>query len=292
MGKTTLSFKNFSSSLLVASLGFSLALTSSPLARANNEDGDNGDARAHMSLEQKWELEKELKSVAPEVPSVKMSTATQLFWDDKDEPERAMWTDYSLGIIDQVFDKLDQAKDMTKFCPKYNGLTREQKLQTWAQLFASIATWESSYEPTNHTLETMGSAGIDGITHQAVYSDGLLQLSYQDSIVYPKECLFNYDADQKLKEDDVHRTTFNPYLNLYCGINIMALQVAKYQKIMIGKPAYWSTLQNGNFAENHAHEIERQVGAFPFCGMGPENVFSATFYKILSLIRDHNHEAP
>ena len=186
-------------------------------------------------------------------------------WIDSKHPERELWTKYTFSVVNSVYRKLNLARDIIKFCPNYDNLERPERVAAWSQLFASIANWESGFDPLNDTLEKFGSAGYDPVAKGLVYSDGLLQLSYQDILDYPQYCHFDIDHDRKLPRHDIHRTIFNPYNNLYCGIHIMAEQVKKQHLIVVKKDNYWATLQPGNFFENRVKKIKRDVGQYPLC---------------------------
>lgn len=233
-------------------------------------------------------IQPELLAAAPQVPDFKIENPHALEWKDEDNPERELWTDYMFKVINSTFNDLDQVQDMDQFCPNYPKLTRDQKIQTWAQLFTEIAYWESSFDPTNDTLETGPSAGHDNVTNDRVHSDGLLQLSYEDILETQKwsgnDCKFDFKADQKLPENDVHRTIYNPYINLYCGIHIMAAQIAQKHTIILGEDAYWATLQTGNFLENRVHEMRHMMRHLEWCGV-KRHILGDIKYDVMRLIR-------
>jgi len=207
-------------------------------------------------------LQKELESLAPPVAHYAIPDAPPLEWEKK-HPVRKLWSDYAISVVNMHLDDLDQAQDIGIFCTNYPKLTRDQRVLAWAQLFVGISRWESSWNPTERTLENQG---IDVITHKQVYSEGLLQLSYQD-ITGWHFCKFDWEKDKKLRSNDLHRTIFNPYNNLYCGIGIMATITHDTHSITnAGDKHYWSTLEphgSNSKIPSITAELRR---ALPFCG--------------------------
>lgn len=241
-------------------------------AVADDQGGDQ-DTPSWLALQQ------ELAAVAPQVPAYAISDRLPLAWESSSHPERELWSQYEYSVINTVFDQLDAAQDIKRFCPKYEKLTREQKVETWAQLFVGISYWETGYDPMNHTLEP--GQGTDDVTNLPVYSDGLLQLSYDDmdDDGSGQYCHFDWAKDKTLAENDIHRTVFNPYINLFCGIHIMAQQVDNYKVAApASKVAYWSTLTSDSTLHNRVSRVRRTVGNLPFCGghhfINPEDVFA------------------
>jgi hypothetical protein len=102
--------------------------------------------------------------------------------------------------------------DVTLFCPKYFSLSTDLKVNFWGALFAG-------YNPTSRYQET--TMATDPVTHPPVYSEGLLQLSYQD-ITGWSFCDFDWSQDRTLSPKDPKKTILDPYRNLECGIKIMA----------------------------------------------------------------------
>ncbi len=210
-------------------------------------------------------LQAELLSAAPAVAPFDVDDPAPLAWESPKRPEAKMWSEYSFRVVNQYLDVLDQARDIELFCPKYRALDRARKVETWADVMAGISYWETGWDPRNRTPE--GDQGVDDVTKRPVYSEGLLQLSYQDQESNPY-CVFDWNKDQLLPETDLHRTILNPYNNLYCGIRIMADLVKANGRIVVARGGYWSTVQAGNI-HDRARQIERRVGSLPFCGGRP-----------------------
>jgi hypothetical protein len=116
-------------------------------------------------------------------------------------------------------------------CPKWGSLSADQKKDLWVAIWWAIAKPESGYNPKAMFWEkTMPN---DEVTGQLTTSEGLLQLSYQDSPW--AKCGFDYAADKAMHLDDlsrrptgkqswksVHDKTINdPIRNLVCANKIM-----------------------------------------------------------------------
>jgi hypothetical protein len=185
-----------------------------------------------------------------------------LAWEIGKNPERRNWTRYAYKVIDQNFASLDQVQDSATFCKHYNILDKKYKMIFWGMLVSEIAFHESSWNPTARSLED--KMGIDGVTKMQVYSEGLMQLSYQDTQWSPY-CKFDWSQDQKLTAKDPQRTILDPYLNLACGIKVLADQIHQYKQIAMQKNVYWSVLhQDGKYSKipDMAAGIQRRL---PFC---------------------------
>jgi hypothetical protein len=105
--------------------------------------------------------------------------------------------------------------------------------------------------------------GTDPVTKKPVYSEGLLQLSYQDT-QWATHCKFDWKADQYLDPKDSSKTILNPYRNLYCGVGIMANQIKKRKDIALVTGVYWAVLKQGG-RYSKIPEITKQVKAFKLC---------------------------
>lgn len=166
-----------------------------------------------------------------------------LAWESANKSERLQWSNYVFQVIDtEVFDNLNRATDATTFCPNYNQLNRDQRINFWGMLFAGIAYYESAWDPTSRMRET--TMGSDPVTGQPVYSEGLLQLSYQD-VEWAPYCEFDWNADRNLSSNSPQKTILDPYKNLSCGIKIMADQIDRTGRIVLSSGVYWATLRQG-----------------------------------------------
>jgi len=188
-----------------------------------------------------------------------LSTTTTLpvglSWDN---PERVAWSNFLMAKIsnEQVFSGLDEAKDAVKFCSNYKTLPRSEQERMWAEVIIAVAKFESAWNPTTTYIETQ--MGIDPITKIRIASEGLLQLSYQDSRHWSFCNEFDYKADRQLPEKSPKRTILNPYKNLNCGVSIMAELARKRKAVLLDdRPHYWSVLMSGK--KHHQAEIIARV---------------------------------
>jgi hypothetical protein len=109
----------------------------------------------------------------------------------------------------------------------------------------------------------------DPVTGAHVYSERLLQLSYQDTEGNTElKKLFDWGQDKKLKRDDCSKTILDPLRNLTGGIPILINQVKHHKAIVLKKP-YWSTLGDlGVWKNFKVTEIAAMVGKVPVKRMG------------------------
>lgn len=185
-----------------------------------------------------------------------------LMWESSSKPERTKWSAYLHNIILNRWNTLLQgAEDMDQFCPNFHNLSNDERANAWAALFVGVTKFESSYNPTMRFHES--TMGTDSVTKQPVYSEGLLQLSYQDIRGY-SFCEFDWAVDSKLAKTDPNKTIFDPYKNLDCGVGIMTRQLARSGLITVSTNAYWSTLKSGG-KYNKIEQISAMVKALPFC---------------------------
>lgn len=184
-----------------------------------------------------------------------------LAW-EKTDANRINWSNYVHALVEkEVFTLLDGADDMATFCPKYSSATKEQKINFWGQLVAAIAKFESNWDPTMRYHES--TMGNDPITKQPVYSEGLLQLSYQD-IQWEPRCEFNWTADKNLAIKDPKKTILNPYKNLRCGLIILERQLKRHHRITIDSGVYWAVIKlNGKYQK--ISQIAAYTKALKFC---------------------------
>ncbi len=152
-------------------------------------------------------------------------------------------------------------EDASEFCPTYGSLAKLQRLEFWAHLITAITKFESSYRPQLRYLET--TLGLDSITGEPVVSEGLLQLSYQDSKIY-KNCQFVWNQDRELARDDPRKSILNPLINLTCGISILNAQIKNKGRISLSQGAYWSVLKIGH-ANSRLAEIKSSLAATSVC---------------------------
>lgn len=192
-------------------------------------------------------------------PAYKM---VALSWETTKNPERKLWSEYLQNIlINEWSSLLNGASDITNFCPTYNSLNIDQKANVWAQIFVAIAKYESAYSPTSRMHET--TMGNDPVTNQPVYSEGLLQLSYQD-IQWAPWCDFDWAKDRSLSATDPRKTILDPYLNLNCGVGIMAKQIKSKGSIVVSSGVYWAVIKSGGKYQQISN-IQSMVKALSLC---------------------------
>jgi hypothetical protein len=184
-----------------------------------------------------------------------------LAWEQSNSSRRE-WSKYTYEVIDkEAFTLIDGADDIEIFCPRYRTASKAQKLNFWAQLIAAISRYESNWNPMMRFHEK--AMGIDPITQQPVYSEGLLQLSYQDT-QWERRCEFNWDMDKNLRPDDPEKTILNPYRNIRCGLFILERQINKYHRIVIDSGVYWAVIRlNGKYEK--IAEISSMTKSLSFC---------------------------
>ena len=195
-----------------------------------------------------------MSSITPAVP-------IPLSW-EKNHPERAAWTAHTLSTLKPHLPDLDIAADITQFAPRYGTLHDDQKLAVWGELISAVAYFESSWNPCSRYKEPM--ADKDSVTGEPIYSEGLLQLSYQDVKTYSQLHLpFDWNADKLLARDDCSKTILDPLRNLTGGIAILVEQVRKHKAIILKRP-YWSTLRDPAAGTTKVPEIIDMVRKLPY----------------------------
>lgn len=174
--------------------------------------------------------------------SSKYSDFQRLAWEAENGDGRK-WSQILYQTIDREGEELIYgAEDIGQFCPRYSSLNRDEKIQFWASLFVAIAKFESNFQPSARTEER---GKIDASTGTALFSEGLLMLSYQDVRANPV-CRFNPVLDRALPINDLRRSILSPENNLHCGVHVMMRQLKRYDRIAIGQGAYWAVLKVGS----------------------------------------------
>lgn len=173
------------------------------------------------------------------------------------------WTSYAFGIVDKFgISLMLGTKDVKEFCPAFFSLSRDEKLNFWVYLISAVVKYESAFDPTSRMKEP--GMGTDPVTGQPVYSEGLLQLSYQDSLGYKFCDEFDWRSDSKLAVRDPKKTILDPYKNLACGIRILNQIVARKDLIAFDSGHYWSTLKPSR-ANSKVPPIKKLTNGIPFC---------------------------
>lgn len=180
--------------------------------------------------------QEEAPIVKPEEPK----KAHSLSWENN-YPTRKEWSKIIYSEVEGRFESFDKASDMSLFCPKYKSLDKDKKIAAISQMIVGVAYHESGWKATSWMTES--TMGKDCITGVQIKSEGLLQLSYCD-MTWAKHCKFDWAKDKSLDQNDSKKTIFDPYLNLSCGIGILANQIDKYGKIVMAKNIYWAVLKD------------------------------------------------
>ncbi|MGZ3710606.1 MAG: hypothetical protein ACXVBE_02575 [Bdellovibrionota bacterium] len=173
------------------------------------------------------------------------------------------WTSYAMGVVrDHGANLLVGTTDMASFCPAYSSLNQDQKISFWVYLVSAVTKYESGFDPTNRYKES--TMGTDPVTKQPVYSEGLLQLSYQDQRNYSFCNEFDWNKDKLLAARDPKKTILDPYKNLKCGIQILNKIVGIHHAIAFGSGHYWSTLMTTS-SHNQLKGIKALTNQVLFC---------------------------
>lgn len=134
--------------------------------------------------------------------------------------------------------------DVRKFCPRFYSMSDTDKRVFWAYFFQALAGTEAGLNPTTRVRHTEPEvAVVDHVTHKAVRSEGLLQLTYEDATRYG--CDFDWTHDRELPTNDPSKSILQPKNNLECGVKILDHQIISQHKSLISRKSYWSTLQPG-----------------------------------------------
>jgi hypothetical protein len=138
-------------------------------------------------------------------------------------------------------------RDVRRFCPRFYQMSDLDKRAYWAYFFQALAGAEAGLDPTTRVRHTEPEVAVkDSVTGRMVRSEGLLQLTYEDSKRY--SCDFNWDADKTLEPKDPSKTILQPKNNLECGVKILSNQLFVLHRPLFWKKGYWSTLESGTMS--------------------------------------------
>lgn len=176
-------------------------------------------------------------------------------------------------------------RDVRRFCPRFYRMSDVDKRAFWAYFFQALAGAEAGLNPTSRVRHVGALIARDPVTNRPVHSEGLLQLSYQDSVRYG--CHFDWDADRKLKPGDPARTILQPGNNLECGVKILTRQIIDSHKPIFYKLSYWSTLRPGT--ESYRVFARQMVSPPPACGYPSRRrrILDRVLFMRNLLARDH-----
>lgn len=135
-------------------------------------------------------------------------------------------------------------RKVAQFCPRFKSMGVADRRAFWAYFFQALSGAEAGLKATSDVQHTEPQvAVVDGVSHRMVRSEGLLQLTYEDSARYG--CNFDWSADRLLPEHDPDKTILQPANNLLCGVSILNNQLVVQKKPLLSKSSYWSTLRPG-----------------------------------------------
>jgi hypothetical protein len=138
-----------------------------------------------------------------------------------------------------------RAAAIAPLCPRFRYMTLANRRAFWAYFFQALAGAEAGLQPTADVRHADPAvAVVDSVTHRIVRQEGLLQLTYMDSLRYG--CNFNWNKDKDLPEHDPARTILDPRNNLLCGIRILDDQLIAQNKPLLTGSSYWVTLRPGH----------------------------------------------
>lgn len=137
-----------------------------------------------------------------------------------------------------------------KMCPGFYTATDAQKKAFWVAVIASIARWESDFDPK-----------VNNPTDPGGGSWGLLQLSYQ---------VGRYNEYKPCSISSALSNITDPQVNLECGVSVLRRQLERRGRIL-HTPAerfYWRVLEvygEGAFKPYVPNSFARIRAQMPFC---------------------------
>ena len=130
------------------------------------------------------------------------------------------------------------------YCPRFSRMSEPDRRAFWAYFFQALSGAEAGLNRTASVQHTEPEVAVeDNVSHRMVRSEGLLQLTYQDSDRYG--CDFDWEHDRRLPVHDPHKTILQARNNLLCGVNILQKQLVEQKRPLLSKSSYWSVLRPG-----------------------------------------------
>ena len=156
-----------------------------------------------------------------------------------------------------------------KLCSNWENLNQENRMFFWVNLIKSISFAESHWNRGVMSKETAQNLTYDPRTKTAVYSQGLLQMSYGSIGDYAKiyqsdSCNIPYNGNEKKQfKNDIlsyeakgiqisshqnERKILHPLQNLACGLDVMYLgylikKSNTSETLRKGIARYWSSMR-------------------------------------------------
>lgn len=147
------------------------------------------------------------------------------------EGQLGAWGSYTLQQIKDKPDSfgLNVPDDITKWCPNYPKMTKDQRELYWVWIIMSMASSESSCNPTNDNRNAPNGTAI-----------GLLQ-------VWKPVCP---------KARDLHV----PYQNIQCGVDLLAKELQNRDTLMTptskgSEGTYWGPLRSDDWNKRRGGDI-------------------------------------
>lgn len=201
-----------------------------------------------LLLSQSGRLDHSQVPVTPLQPTVKQAPATPMAVQKAELGDDETWDPAWDAMVEEALPSellsSKVAKDVKVFCPRFNSLSLADKRAFWAYFFQALAGAEAGLRATANVRHSEPEvAVVDTVSHRMVRSEGLLQLTYQDSDRYG--CDFDWDTDKELPEHDPEKTILQPKNNLLCGVRILTNQLVDQRKPLLTRSSYWSTLRPG-----------------------------------------------
>lgn len=177
----------------------------------------------------------------------KQSEKSYAYWTDNNSS--SSWSKYTeQAVISSLLYKTTP-KDIASFCPKYNLLKSESRIQFWIGLVSAMAFFESNFDPQAQYVEKFKDT-----SGKFIISRGLLQLSIESANQT------NYSCDIE-SATDLHKAK----VNLTCAVNILSFWVTKDHLIsgsdsdIKGGGRYWSVLRPTGSKLNKIKAITKQL---------------------------------
>lgn len=186
----------------------------------------------------------------PETFATDLNNYLALSWESSSHTERQAWSQKLRSLVSENYTTLDKATDTTYFCPKYANLTKAQRVNVWANIFASMAYYESGWDPNSASVDVGTSS------NKNTWSIGLLQMSVVDQDSYGLSTNYNYSE------------LITPEKNLEVAVAVMSYIVKKKGKIVLTKGVdsgvYWAVIyKNGTYDKSSS--IASMVKKLSYC---------------------------
>lgn len=176
-------------------------------------------------------VEKPVENPAPVVETPVVEAPVELAWAKNKNSKQ--WTGELFEVIKGAPLVKYSVSDIGEFCPKYDSLNEQKRLEFWAQLISVMAKYESNFKPgTTYTEDMRDAQG------RPVVSRGLLQISIESGN--------GYGCGIK-SEQDLHKSLEN----LNCGGKILTKLVGQDKRLAgknefgkwQGGARYWAVLR-------------------------------------------------